>query len=356
MQNYKKNFIPLLVFITFVGQFLIELDMTLSKNTIWFAVINVYAASEKATKKWNKAEAYMKVKGLEYHGSRTGKAGNAMEITFDACMAGYRKFVAVGGDGTVHDVLNGIAAYVDWTADMGKKVSFADFTLGAIPVGSGNDWIKSTGIPNDVCGAVDALYDAVVKPQDVVRTSILDFDALPAEREISSAYMVNVAGVGIDARVCGMVNAKKKQGKRGRILYVTSLFRAISERVPAYAKVICDGETVFDGAFFSMAFGVGKYSGGGMSQTPAAVLDDGLLDMTIIPEIPMRRIVREAPRLFTETFLCVPELTVAKAASIMVIPYEMACSEPVEVDGEVIGKAPVKFAVLDEQINIVVKV
>ena len=62
--------------------------MTLSKNTIWFAVINVYAASEKATRKWNKAEAYMKAKGLEYHGSRTGKGGNAMEITFDACMAG----------------------------------------------------------------------------------------------------------------------------------------------------------------------------------------------------------------------------------------------------------------------------
>ena len=79
------------------------------KSLIWFAVINIYAASEKAVKSWGQAEEHMKARGMVYHGSRTGRAGNAMEITFDACMAGYRRFIAVGGDGTVHDVLNGIA-------------------------------------------------------------------------------------------------------------------------------------------------------------------------------------------------------------------------------------------------------
>jgi diacylglycerol kinase family enzyme len=77
--------------------------------------------------------------------------------------------------------------------------------------------------------------------------------------------------------------------------------------------------------------------------------------MTIIPEIPMRRIMREAPRLFTDTFLKVPELIVAKSKVITVIPGSAACAEPVEVDGEVVGKAPVRFEVLDNQINVVVK-
>ena len=90
-----------------------------------------------------------------------------------------------------------------------------------------------------------------------------------------------------------------------------------------------------------------------MRQTPEAVMDDGLLDMTIIPEIPMRRIVREAPRLFTDTFLKVPELVVAKSKVITVIPGSASSAEPVEVDGEVVGKAPVRFEVLDSQINIV---
>jgi len=320
------------------------------RSKIWCAVINGYAASKKASSKWTKAEERMRAKGVVFHGSRTGKAGNAMELTFDACMAGYRRFIAVGGDGTVHDVLNGIAAYVDGH----DSDSFSDFTLGVIPVGSGNDWIKSTGVPKDICKAVDILEASVVRPQDVVRLSVLDFDALPQKKELAVSYMANIGGIGIDARVCEKVNALKTQGKRGKILYVTSLLRAISERKPALARVECDGKTVFDGAYLSMAFGVGKYSGGGMRQTPAAVLDDGLLDMTIIPDLPLKRIAREVPRLFTGTFLKVPELVVSKSKVITVIPYDMGCSEPVEVDGEVVGKVPVEFRVLDSQINIVV--
>lgn len=320
------------------------------RSTIWFAVINGYAASKKASSKWTKAEERMKARGMVFHGCRTGKSGNAMEITFDACMAGYRRFIAVGGDGTVHDVLNGIAAYVDSHAQSG----FSDFTLGVIPVGSGNDWIKSTGVPKDICKAVDILEASVVRPQDVVRLSVFDFDVLPQKKELAVSYMANIGGIGIDARVCEKVNALKTQGKRGKILYVTSLLRAISERKPALARVECDGKTVFDGAYLSMAFGVGKYSGGGMRQTPAAVLDDGLLDMTIIPDLPLHRIAREVPRLFTGTFLKVPELVVSKSKVITVIPYDMGCSEPVEVDGEVVGKVPVEFRVLDSQINIVV--
>ena len=116
--------------------------------------------------------------------------------------------------------------------------------------------------------------------------------------------------------------------------------------------MICDDRIVFDGAYFSMAFGVGKYSGGGMRQTPEAVLDDGLLDMTIIPELPMRRIAREAPRLFTDTFLKVPELVTSKSKTITICPYGSDELEPIEIDGEVVGRGDVRFEVLDGQINI----
>lgn len=324
------------------------------KTGIWFAVINVYAASKKAAKSWEEAESRMQEKNMVYHGCRTGKAGNAMEITFDACMAGYRRFIAVGGDGTVHDVLNGIAAYVEWSCQGPRAMSFSDFTIGVIPVGSGNDWIKTTGVPRDIGEAVDTLEAGAVKAQDVVKVSVLDPDMMPQEHEISVSYMMNIGGVGIDARVCEIVNAKKKQGKRGKILYLTSLLCAISQRKSALAKVFCDGEQVFDGAYLSMAFGIGKFSGGGMRQTPEAVMDDGLVDLTVIPDIPLRRIAREIPRLFTGTFLEVPELTASKAKSITVVPYEKSHAEPVEVDGEVIGKAPVRLVVLDSQVNVIV--
>ena len=322
------------------------------KELIWFAVVNIYAASKKASSSWKDAEECLKSRGVKFHGTMTGKAGTASELTFDACMAGYRRFIAVGGDGTVHDVLNGIAAFVDWNESSG--ITFSDFTLGVIPLGSGNDWVKSLGIPCDVSKAIDILADGEVARQDVVRATIFDPLAFPEEKIINISYMANVGGVGIDAKVCRYVNRMKQEGKRGKILYVTSLLRAIKERIPSRVKVICDGKEVFDGQYLSIAFGVGKYSGGGMRQTPAAVSDDGLLDMTIIPDLPMRRIAREAPRLFTGTFLKVPELTVAKSKTIRVIPADAGQTQTVEVDGEVVGNAPVGFEVLDKQLNIVV--
>ena len=320
------------------------------KSAIWFAVINVYAASNKASKLWSKAEERMKAKGMVFHGSRTGKGGNAMELTFDACMAGYRRFIAVGGDGTVHDVLNGIAGFVDWTQEGGRPVNFSDFTIGVIPVGSGNDWIKTAGVPKDVLAAVDVLEAGCISSQDVVRVSMLEQAMPPRDRVLAMSYMMNVGGVGIDARVCEAVNAQKRQGKRGKILYVTSLIKAISERVPSDAKVICDGETVFDGRYFSMAFGVGKYSGGGMRQTPDAVMDDGLLDMTIIPELGALTIATKAPQLFTGTFSRIKQLVSKRGTKIEVIPDN---GRPyVEVDGEVIGIAPVCMEIMGQQINV----
>lgn len=323
-----------------------------SNKDIWFAVVNVFAASKKAASRWSKAESVLKSKGVVYHGVRTGKGGNASELTFDACMAGYRRFIAVGGDGTVHDVLNGIAAFIDGSVASGKSLSFSEFTLGVIPLGSGNDWIKSLSIKSNVEDAVNVLAHGRISSQDVVKVSILDRSS--QQQEVFVSYMANVGGVGIDARVCEKVNAEKKEGKRGKILYVKSLLYALSQRKPAGVKVICDGKEIFEGSFLSIAFGVGKYSGGGMRQTPAAVLDDGLLDMTLIPEVALGRIAREVFRLFTGTFLQVPEVVSAKGKMITVLPYEGSSAEPVEVDGEVVGRSPVRFEVMPDQIGIMV--
>ena len=321
-------------------------------SRIWFAVINGYAASKKAGTLWKAVDELLKEKGVTYHGTRTGKAGTAAELTFDACMAGYRRFAAVGGDGTVHDVLNGIAAYVEWTSEYPGSVSFSDFTLGVIPLGSGNDWVKSVGLSADIKQAVASIAAGVTGVQDVVKVSVLDDLDFSAE-PLAVSYMSNIGGVGLDARVCEIVNRKKERGRRGKKLYVSALLYCIRHRVPIRAKVICDGQTIFSGRYLSMAFGVGKYSGGGMRQTPEAVLDDGLLDITIIPDIPIWTIAKEVYKLFTGNFLTIKEVIPAKCREVLILPESEADAEPVEVDGEVVGRAPVKMEVLEQQINII---
>ena len=314
----------------------------------WCAVVNNFAASSKAASLWCRAEDRLVSDGIHFETYFTGESGNATTLAYNACKNGYRKLLAVGGDGTVHDVLGGIMSFIE----QDTSVSLEDFTLAVIPVGSGNDWIKTAGVPKDIVNAAALLKNGTISRQDVVKVSLLDKSLLPEEKSISVSYMANVGGVGLDARVCEMVNAAKKQGKRGKILYVSALIYHIIHRLPLSAKVICDGTEVFSGSYLSMAFGIGKYSGGGMRQTPGALTDDGLLDMTIIPDLPFLKIAKEAPKLFNGRLLTVPELVTARSKSILILPE--SDMDLVEVDGEVVGLAPVRFDVLDHQLNILI--
>lgn len=320
------------------------------KKDIWLVVVNVFAASRKAGSVWKKAAAMLEEANVPYKAMFTGGPDNAIAISRKSCARGYRRFIAVGGDGTVHDVLNGIAEYVYSGVD--PDVAISDFTLGVLPVGSGNDWVKSTGVPRDIKGAVDVIAAGCTGLQDVVRVEVLDPSDY-ASAPLSVSYMANVGGVGLDARVCEIVNRKKEQGRRGKKLYVSALLYCIKHRVPIRAKVVCDGKEVFAGRYLSIAFGVGRYSGGGMRQTPLAELGDGLLDVTVIPDIPIWTIAKEVPRLFTGTFHKVDVLTMAKCREVIVLPDGEADAEPAEVDGEVVGRAPVRMTVLDEQIRVV---
>ncbi len=313
------------------------------KNDIWLIVVNVFAASKKAGELWRRAESLLKHKGIRYECRYTGDSGNACRIAADAAREGYRRFVAVGGDGTVHDVLNGIMAYADSPESTSR---LEDFYLSVLPMGSGNDWVKSLGIPKDVNGIVELMASGAFGRQDVVKVSLLD----DAGNVKSVSYMVNVGGVGIDADVCRIVNVNKKMGMSGKILYVKALIQCLMNRKPVVARVFCDGVEVFCGKCFSIAFGIGKYSGGGMRQTADALMDDGFMDMTLIPELGMLKIAKEAPKLFTGAFTKIPELVVRRARSIVVIPEGTA--PHVEVDGEVIGTAPVCLEVMGPQINV----
>jgi len=307
----------------------------------WLVEVNVFAACKKAGAIWKKAASMMDDASVDYKAEYTGGADNAEAITRKACARGFRRFVSVGGDGTVHDVLNGICQYV-FKSGL-SDVTLSDFTIAVLPVGSGNDWVKSAGVPKDLYRAVSMISSGKCSRQDVVKVSVQD----------NESYMMNIGGVGLDARVCEIVNRKKEQGRRGKKLYVSALLYCIRHRVPVRARVICDGVEVFDGRYLSMAFGIGKYSGGGMRQTPLAIMDDGLLDVTVIPDISLWVIARKAPRLFTGTFHKVKVLTQARCREVVVLPYAQVDAEPVEVDGEVIGRGMVRMTVLPDQINII---
>ena len=103
--------------------------------------------------RWKKAASCLEDAGVAYKAEFTGGKYNATELSRKAAERGYRKFIAVGGDGTIHDVLNGIAEY----AQNSTEVTLSDFTLAVLPVGSGNDWVKSVGVSRDIQQAVSCI-------------------------------------------------------------------------------------------------------------------------------------------------------------------------------------------------------
>lgn len=317
-------------------------------DKVWYAVVNPHAGSGKTVSEWPRAEQLLQANGIDYEYKTTWRKCHASEIAFDACGHGYRRFLAVGGDGTVHEVLDGIARYVESSDSL-----LSDFTLAVIPIGSGNDWIKTLHIPHSTEVIIDLIKNERFAKQDIFKLSLTGEDGSAAV----VSYMVNIGGVGFDANVCHRVNFEKESGKSGKILYVKVLVQNIVGRHPFPCRIFADGELAFDGNAISLAMGIGKYSGGGMLQVPDALNNDGLLDFTVIPDLSLMKILRAVPGLFNGKLLTAnPELYSSRCAHLR-IEVGGGMKELIEVDGEVIGEVGGSLVLcadlLDDQLNVV---
>lgn len=317
----------------------------------WFIVVNPHAGSGRTAREWGRIKDCLDRNGISYDFRMTDCRYHATEIVLDASREGFRRFIAVGGDGTIHEVLGGIMLYLDsllpesGSADDAEarspRPSLADFSIAVIPVGSGNDWIRCHDIPDNLEEIVCLVKSGSFARQDVVRVTT----------DAGVTYMVNIGGAGFDARVCERVNRCKDKGKRGRMLYIWSLVHNFVTYKPSPMEISLDGKALFSGDCFSVAVGTGKYSGGGMRQTPEAVSDDGLMDVTVIPPLPFVKIAAEIRRLFDGSFLKVRELVAGRCRRLTVAPAGNV-PEIVEVDGEIVGRLPATFEVLREQIRV----
>ena len=321
---------------------------------VWLAGVNLHAGSGKTASLWREAERLLEKMKIQHDNKYTDYKYHAADIAYRAASKGFRRFIAVGGDGTIHEVLEGIMRFVDGSNAIGEPVCISEFTLAVIPIGSGNDWIRIHNIDYNMEETVSLIKAESFVRQDVVKVSVLpasctgDYGtAVP----VKISYMVNIGGVGFDARVCERVNRQKEKGMRGKLLYVNALLYLFFRYKSVPVSVFCDGEKVFEGSCFSVALGNGKFCGGGMRQTPGAVFDDGLLDLTVIPENALPHVLVHVARLFDGRFSSVKGLVCKRGHTIAVVPGTSR-RELIEVDGEIIGNSPVRFEVLPHQINV----
>ena len=308
-------------------------------KTEWFIIVNPRAGSGKTMSLWVPAEQRMQKLGIPFVTAMTDHKRHATTLAHDAASEGYRKILAVGGDGSLHETFSGIARYCDETGTPTEE-----FTLGVMPIGSGNDWIKSLDVPNDLDKVIDLVEKESVGVMDVVKVT---------GGGGKVCYMANVGGTGFDSHVCSRVNFQKEGGKRGKLIYLDALRYTITHISAISVKVIADSSTVFEGPCYSIALGNGRYSGSGMRQVPLATIDDGIVDYMIVPKAPLHALVKQIPKLFNGTVNESPLVISGRCSHLLIEPLDEQSEDIFELDGEIEGKLPMSIEMDGRRINVI---
>lgn len=308
-------------------------------KTEWFIIVNPRAGSGKTLSGWTIAERLLREREVPFTCAFTHYKSHARELAFQAASDGYRRFIAAGGDGSVHEMFSGV---LDFCSGTGTPAG--EFIMGNIPIGSGNDWLKSLDVPHDIAKVVELVADGSCRMQDVVSVRTSDG---------RSCCMSNVGGTGFDSHVCERVNARKERGHRSRWIYVGALVMTILTLRRIRLEVSGDGELLYSGPCYSLAFGNGRFSGGGMLQTADAAMDDGMVDVIVVPAMSLLRIVREIHRLFDGTTPQSSVLVYRQCRQVSVKPLDTRSADIMEVDGEIEGRLPVEVTVTGQRIGVV---
>ncbi len=257
--------------------------------------------------------------------------GDARRFAHAAASIGYDVIAAAGGDGTVNEVLNGIADEPD---------GFAKTRLGVLPLGTVNVFAREMKIPLRLEHAWKVLRRGRETKIDLGCVDFMD-EGQPAKR-----YFMQLAGAGLDARAIELVSWKLKKSA-GPLAYVVAGFQALTEK-QARIVVRADGKTI---AGELALLGNGKMYGGPFDIFPGAEMDDGLLDACTFPSVNMPSLLRLAPGFILRRKLSEHRVQRLRAAKI-----ETSSETPAafELDGEWIGHLPATFSVERQKLRVVI--
>ena len=219
----------------------------------WAFIVNPIAGTGFALKTMKNLENQLRQRGIEYKIFLTERPGHATQIATE--LSGQEQVyavVAVGGDGTASEVAAGLS-------ETGKP-------MGIIPAGTGNDFIKTAGIPNDPLKAFEILLSR--KPVDTDTGTVND------------QFFLNVCGTGFDVTVLDFAESLKDK-HRGLTPYLIGLLKAIHYYQSIQLKVTADGKTE-EGRYLVCSIANGRYIGGGIPICPKADPTDGKLDLVLI--------------------------------------------------------------------------
>lgn len=284
-----------------------------------YLIVNELHLKGKAAKKLDEATSVFGRAGLEYEILKTTHPGHAAEYVREITASHGNTIVAMGGDGTLHEILNGY-------------VNFEDNPLGLIPFGTGNDFAGAAGIPRDVKAAAEII--AFRAPSDV------DFIQLS-----SGLRSLNAVGMGLDVEVLKRTYAGKHHGKSK---YFRSLLATLFKFKSIGFSVEYNGKTEKHYGLIA-ALGNGRTIGGGIKLFPEAGIDDGRLDLIMVDYISRIKLFAALLKLMRGKVNKVKEATVAKVKA-----AKFTMDDPeftIQAEGELYENVPIEAEIVSGKLK-----
>lgn len=303
-------------------------------------IVNPASARGTTLGVWSRLRQEISALGIAFDEHLTSGPSEATEIASEAFRRGVERVIAVGGDGTLSEIVNG---YFD---EQGLAFN-GEAAIGLLPSGTGSDFRRSLGMTNH-SNSISALLHSEARPVDVARADFRDFNGERAKR-----FFINVASFGLGGDVSASVNRWRNSLPRwigGRARFSAAALAALGRYKNVRVSMRLDDEREIQISSNLIVVANGKFAGGGMMLAPDAELDDRLLDVIVTDEATRWDVIKELPRIQRGGHLKNPKVTALRAREVSIESEEPMAAD---LDGETVGHTPVNITLLPAAIRFV---
>ncbi|MDZ7290699.1 MAG: diacylglycerol kinase family lipid kinase [candidate division KSB1 bacterium] len=302
------------------------------KTTI---IVNPASASGQTSQMWPVLKELLEAERLAFDLTPTTGPGTATELARKALHEGYEMIVAVGGDGTINEIINGFF-------EDGKPIN-PQAVLGILCVGTGGDFIKTMQIPREPKAAVERLLGKSAKTIDVGKCIFIDHLGKQVSR-----FFVNIADIGVGGETVERIN--RRTGKTtGKLAYFWCSLVSLIQYKNKKMRIRIDDHFDEERVVSLLVVANGQFFGGGMRIAPEAKLDDHLFDVVIVGDIGTMTFLANLQKLYAGTILTHPKVQLLRGNYVTVDSAERAL---LDLDGEQPGVAPVEFTLIPAALRV----
>jgi YegS/Rv2252/BmrU family lipid kinase len=293
-------------------------------------LVNPASANGSTGRRWPELARRAAAAGLEGDTFFSDRRGHLAELAREAALGGAGLLVVVGGDGSVNEVVNGLAG-------LARQPEVA-----VVPRGTGWDFVRTFGIPRDLEQAARVALQGDVRAIDLGRASYRAWDGSEA-----SAVFANVASAGMSGAIAKRANETTK-ALGGKLSYMWATFAVFSRWQASEIQLEVDRERR-SGRMFDAIVANGRFFGGGLEICPDASPDDGSFDVLTIGDITKQDLVTTMPKIYRGTHLPHPKAELLRGSKVTI---SSDAPLPLELDGEQPGTTPVSFEMLPRALRL----